>query len=56
VDEFITIAQNNGLYMTAGSDFHGENKDSVLYDNVPATELILESVRKLYLEYKCRNR
>ena len=56
VNEFIDIAQNNGLYMTAGSDFHGENKDSVLYDNVPASELILESVRKLYQEYKCRNR
>lgn len=56
VDEFITIAQNNGLYMTAGSDFHGENKDSLLYDTVPACEIILESVRKLYREYKCRDR
>lgn len=56
VDEFIDIAQNNGLYMTAGSDFHGDNENSVLFDSVPASELILESVRKLYQEYKCRNR
>jgi 3',5'-nucleoside bisphosphate phosphatase len=55
VDEFIAIAQKNGLYMTAGSDFHGENSDAVLYDSVPATELILDSVRQLYKEYLCRN-
>ncbi|MDI3503208.1 MAG: 3,5-nucleoside bisphosphate phosphatase [Candidatus Cloacimonadota bacterium] len=55
VDDFIEIAQNNGLYMTAGSDFHGENKDALLSDAVPASELVLASVRQLYEEYRCRN-
>lgn len=54
VDEFIQTAQNNGLYMTAGSDFHGDGQEINLSDVVPASEIILESVRKLYKEYKCR--
>lgn len=54
VDSFVEICQNNGLYMTAGSDFHGEGDGINLFDMVPASEVILESVRKLYKEYKCR--
>ena len=55
VDEFISIAQKHGLYITAGSDFHGENSNAQLFDMVPASEVILDSVRKLYGEYQCRN-
>jgi hypothetical protein len=54
VDDFIEIAQKNGLYITAGSDFHGENENTQLFDMVPANEIILDSVRKLYGEYLCR--
>nr|MDK2850674.1 3,5-nucleoside bisphosphate phosphatase [Candidatus Cloacimonadota bacterium] len=54
VDEFIEIAQKKGLYVTAGSDFHGENENTQLFDMVPASQFILDSVRKLYGEYLCR--
>jgi predicted metal-dependent phosphoesterase TrpH len=56
VDLFMDLCQKNGLYMTAGSDFHGEGEGVNLFDMVPASELILESVRKLYKEYQCRVR
>ncbi|HNQ44143.1 MAG TPA: PHP domain-containing protein [Candidatus Cloacimonadota bacterium] len=54
VEQFINIAQKNGLYMTAGSDFHGEQDSHNLFDVVPAGEIILDSVRRLYKEYLCR--
>ncbi|MCD8479363.1 MAG: PHP domain-containing protein [Candidatus Cloacimonetes bacterium] len=55
VDTFIALAQKNGLYMTAGSDYHGDYDRHNLFDTVPATEVVLESVRALYKEYKCRS-
>jgi len=55
VENYIDIAQRNGLFMTAGSDFHGEGTEIALSDMVPASEIILESVRKLYKEYQCRS-
>lgn len=54
VDQFIAIAQKNGLYMTAGSDFHGESDSHNLFDIVPASQVVLDSVVKLYKEYQCR--
>ncbi|MDY0151558.1 MAG: PHP domain-containing protein [Candidatus Cloacimonas sp.] len=54
VDAFINIAQKNGLYMTGGSDFHGETDKHNLFDVVPASEVVLESVTKLWQEYLCR--
>jgi len=55
VETFIDLAQKNGLYMTAGSDYHGDNERNNFFDMVPATEVVLESVRKLYQEYQCRS-
>ena len=54
VKEFIEICQNNGLYMTAGSDFHGDQDRHNVFDAVPANEVILESVNQLWREYQCR--
>lgn len=56
VEAYIDIVQKHNLYMTAGSDFHGEGSEITLSDMVPASEIILESVRKLYKEYQCRSR
>jgi len=56
VDTFTEFCCKNGLYMTAGSDFHGEGEGINLFDMVPANELILDSVRKLYKEYRCRSK
>lgn len=55
VEAFIDLAQKNGLYMTAGSDYHGDSERNNLFDTVPATDVILGSVRELYQEYKCRS-
>jgi predicted metal-dependent phosphoesterase TrpH len=54
VEAFTALAQKNGLFMTAGSDFHGDNERNNPFDAVPATELILSSVRELYQEYQWR--
>ncbi|MDP2174180.1 MAG: PHP domain-containing protein [Candidatus Cloacimonadaceae bacterium] len=54
IQEFIAIAQKNGLYMTGGSDFHGVQDRHNLFDVIPAEETILQSVRKLWKEYLCR--
>ena len=56
IDNFINIAQKNGLYMTGGSDFHGEQDKHNLFDVVPAPAVVLESVSKLWNEYKCREK
>lgn len=56
IQEFIEIAQKNGLYMTGGSDFHGEQDKHNLFDVIPVSETILASVRKLYKEYLCRQK
>jgi len=53
VEEFARICRENGLYMTAGSDFHGEKDRHNLFDSVPATEEILQSVSKIWSRYKC---
>lgn len=54
VEGFIALAQVNGLYMTAGSDYHGSTERHNLFDCVPHIEVVLDSVRELYREYKCR--
>ncbi|MCB5224917.1 MAG: PHP domain-containing protein [Candidatus Cloacimonadaceae bacterium] len=54
VKDYIEICQNNGLYMTAGSDFHGDQDRHNVFDAVPANEVILESVNQLWREYQCR--
>ncbi|HPM04431.1 MAG TPA: PHP domain-containing protein [Candidatus Cloacimonas sp.] len=54
IDNFINIAQKNGLYLTGGSDFHGEQDRHNLFDVVPAPAVVLESVNRLWKEYKCR--
>lgn len=54
IDHYVSIAQKNGLFMTAGSDYHGEKDRHNLFDVVPAEEVILQSVNKLWKEYSCR--
>ena len=54
VDNFIAIAQKHGLYLTAGSDYHGDNERNNVLDMVPASPLVLESIHSLYMAYKCR--
>lgn len=53
VEEFSRICRKHGLYMTAGSDFHGEKDKHNLFDSVPATEEILDSVSMVWERYKC---
>ena len=54
IDNFIAICQKNGLYMTAGSDFHGEQDKHNLFDAVPCGDIVLDSVNRLWQEYICR--
>lgn len=54
VEGFISLAQKNGLFMTGGSDFHGEQDRHNLFDVVPAPKVVLDSVNKLWQEYQCR--
>ncbi|MDD3535129.1 MAG: PHP domain-containing protein [Candidatus Cloacimonetes bacterium] len=54
VENFITIAQKNGLLMTAGSDYHGDSERNSLLDYVQVSEEILDSINALWQEYKWR--
>ncbi|MDD4309783.1 MAG: PHP domain-containing protein [Candidatus Cloacimonetes bacterium] len=54
IDNFIALAQKNGLYMTGGSDFHGEQDRHNLFDAVPVPQVVLNSVNSLWKEYQCR--
>ncbi len=54
VQNYIETCQNNGLYMTAGSDFHGDLDRRNEFDAVPSNKVILESVNRLWREYQCR--
>ena len=54
VNDYINICLKNGLYMTAGSDFHGEHDQHNIFDSVPAGEAVLESVSRMWREYTCR--
>ena len=54
IQAYTEICQNNGLYMTAGSDFHGDPDRHNHFDAVPADSFILESVNRLWREYLCR--
>jgi predicted metal-dependent phosphoesterase TrpH len=56
IDEFVNLCLKNGLYLTAGSDFHGELDQHNIFDIVPATEVVLDSVNRMWREYKCRNK
>lgn len=54
IDEYTNICLKNGLYLTAGSDFHGEQDQLNLFDEVPASEAVLDSVNRMWREYRCR--
>ncbi len=54
IENFTNVCLKNGLYMTAGSDFHGDQSSQNLFDAVPASQLVLESVNRLWKEYQCR--
>ncbi|MDD2229484.1 MAG: PHP domain-containing protein [Candidatus Cloacimonetes bacterium] len=54
IENFISICQKNGLYMTGGSDFHGEQDRHNLFDVIPLPPVVIESVNKLWQDYQCR--
>jgi len=54
IENFVNIAQKNGLYMTGGSDFHGEQDKHNLFDIIPVPPIVIESVNRLWQEYQCR--
>ncbi len=54
IDEFTNIALKNNLFMTGGSDFHGEQDMLNLFDAANVSEIVLESVNNLWREYQCR--
>jgi predicted metal-dependent phosphoesterase TrpH len=56
IDNFIAIAQKNGLFMTGGSDFHGEQDRHNLFDVIPVPQVVLDSVALLWQEYQCRKK
>ncbi len=56
IEEFTETARRHGLYMTGGSDYHGDLDSHNLFDVVPVKDIVLESVNKLYKEYLCRAR
>jgi len=56
VQDFIKIAQANKLFMTGGSDYHGELDNHNLFDVVPVNATVLQSVNEMYEAYLCRNR
>ncbi len=56
VETYIEICLKNGLYMTGGSDFHGELDQHNRYDAVPVNAIVLDSVNRLWKEYQCRVR
>jgi hypothetical protein len=52
---FAAKARQHHLFMTAGSDFHGEQDRHSLMDVVPASEDVIASVNQMWSEYSCRN-
>lgn len=54
IEEFTSIALKNGLFLTGGSDFHGEQDAHNIFDAADVNEVVIESVNKLWREYKCR--
>ncbi len=54
IENYINIAQKNGLYMTGGSDFHGEQDKHNLFDVIPVPTVVIESVNRLWQDYLCR--
>lgn len=54
IEEFTNLALKNNLLLTGGSDFHGEKDAHNIFDAVPVKDIVLESVNKLWKEYKSR--
>ena len=54
IENFISIAQKNGLYMTGGSDFHGEQDRHNLFDDIPLPPVVIQSIEKMWQAYQCR--
>lgn len=54
VEEFTQLALTNGLFITAGSDFHGDPNGQSKLEHFEVNDLILGSVSELYQEYLWR--
>ncbi len=56
IEKFKDIARKNGLYMTGGTDFHGDLEGKIKLSNANVGQEVLQSVLEMYEEYKCRNK
>lgn len=54
--EFIDLGQMNDLYLTGGTDFHGEQDFHNQFGFVPHNEVIINSVNDLWRAYQCKRR
>lgn len=54
MQRFIDIATAKGMYMTGGSDFHGTQDQHNVFAAVEVPEIVLQSVNKLWQEYRQR--
>ncbi len=52
--DLIDIGQKNGLYMTGGSDFHGEHDFHNQFGYIPHNDVIINSVNDLWGTWQCR--
>lgn len=55
IEKFKDIAREKGLYMTGGTDFHGDPEGRIKLSHARVGQEVLESVIKMYEEYKCRS-
>lgn len=56
MEAFVAKAIKHGLFMTAGSDFHGEHDRHSVFNVVPAPQEVLDSVNKMWREYQCKEK
>jgi len=54
--DYIDLGQKNGLYLTGGSDFHGEQDFHNQFGCVPHHEVIINSVNELWEAWQCRRK
>jgi predicted metal-dependent phosphoesterase TrpH len=54
INAFRELCNAHGLYKTGGSDFHGEEDVHNYLGPVPLADDILESITKIWENYKCR--
>lgn len=56
VKKFMEIAEKHALYMSGGTDFHGDKDRKIQLTNAPVDARVLESVITMYQEYLCKKK